>query len=93
MRKGIRRFFPECFKREAVVRVRTSGLSIRSVSAEPELHEMVLRKWVRGHSGSQASVAAMRLSSSSHCGCSSLEGPPDKNSGSLMSIEIRDRSG
>ena len=49
---------PESFKRKAVERVRTSGLSIGSVAAEPELHETVLRKWVRAHSGLQA--AAMR---------------------------------
>ena len=54
MSKGNRRFFPETFKREAVGRVRTCGLSIASVAAELGLHETVLRQRVRAHSGMQA---------------------------------------
>lgn len=60
MSKGIRRSFPETFKREAVERVRTSGLSIKSVSVELGVHETVLRQWVRAHSGAQATGAVTR---------------------------------
>jgi transposase len=41
-----RRVFPETFKREAVERVATSGLSAGRVAAELGLHETVLRRWV-----------------------------------------------
>ena len=41
-----RRVFPEAFKREAVERVATSGLSAGRVAAELGLHETVLRRWV-----------------------------------------------
>lgn len=34
MNKGFRRSFPETFKREAVDRVRTSGVSIKAVAVE-----------------------------------------------------------
>ena len=49
----IRRVFPETFKREAVDRVVSSGLSVGKVAAELGLHETVLRRWVR-RLGSQA---------------------------------------
>ncbi len=42
-----RRHFPDAFKREAVDRVRTSGLMIIQVADELGLHETVLRRWIR----------------------------------------------
>jgi transposase len=41
-----RRVFPESFKREAVDRVATSGLSAGKVANELGLHETVLRRWM-----------------------------------------------
>ena len=41
-----RRVFPESFKREAVDRVATSGLSAGAVAKELGLHETVLRRWM-----------------------------------------------
>ena len=41
-----RRIFPEAFKREAVDRVITSGLSVGKVATELGLHETVLRRWM-----------------------------------------------
>ena len=43
---GTRRIFPESFKREAVDRVATSGLSVMAVARELGLHETVLRRWM-----------------------------------------------
>ena len=60
MSKGIRRSFPEMSKREAVERVRASGLSIKAVAVELGVHEAILRKWVRAHSGAQATGAVTR---------------------------------
>lgn len=42
-----RREFPEAFKREAVDRVRTSGMTIIAVAEELGLHETVLRRWLQ----------------------------------------------
>ena len=42
-----RRVFPEAFKREAVDRLTSSGLSASQVAQELGLHETVLRRWVR----------------------------------------------
>ena len=42
-----RRHFADAFKREAVDRVRTSGLTIIQVAEELGLHETVLRRWMR----------------------------------------------
>ena len=42
-----RRHFPDAFKREAVERARTSGLTIIEVAEELGLHETVLRRWIR----------------------------------------------
>lgn len=41
-----RRVFPEAFKRQAVDRVATSGLSVAAVAAEMEIHETILRRWM-----------------------------------------------
>jgi transposase len=54
-----RRVFPEAFKREAVDRVATSGLSAGKVAAELGLHETVLRRWMMQY-GAQATGAARR---------------------------------
>jgi len=56
---GTRRVFPESFKREAVDRVVTSGLSAGKVAAELGLHETVLRRWTMQF-GAQAMGAARR---------------------------------
>ena len=55
-----RRVFPEAFKREAVDRVASSGLSAGKVAAELGLHETVLRRWMIQY-GTQATGAARRL--------------------------------
>ena len=47
MKSNKRRHFPDAFKREAVDRVRTSGLTIIQVAEELGLHETVLRRWMR----------------------------------------------
>ena len=41
-----RRVFPEAFKREAALRVATSGQPIVRVAEELGLHETVLRRWM-----------------------------------------------
>jgi transposase len=41
-----RRVFPETFKREAVQKAATSGLSTGMVAAELGVHETVLRRWM-----------------------------------------------
>ena len=41
-----RRRAPESFKRQAVERVRTSGLPVRRVAEELGVHETVLRRWM-----------------------------------------------
>jgi len=41
-----RRVFPDTFKREAVERAATSGLSTGMVAAELGIHETVLRRWM-----------------------------------------------
>ena len=63
-----RRVFPEVFKREAVDRVISSGLSVGKVAMELGLNETVLRRWVVRRGGqatgpgrrpmTQASVAS-----------------------------------
>ena len=54
-----RRVFPEVFKREAVDRVISSGLSVGKVATELGLNETVLRRWVM-RLGGQATVPARR---------------------------------
>ena len=54
-----RRVVPETFKREAVGRVATSGLSAGAVARELGLHETVLRRWMMQF-GAQATGAAWR---------------------------------
>jgi transposase len=41
-----RRAFPEAFKREAVDKAATSGLSTAMVAAELGVHETMLRRWM-----------------------------------------------
>jgi transposase len=41
-----RRVFPETFKREAVEKAATSGLSTGMVAAELGIHETMLRRWM-----------------------------------------------
>jgi hypothetical protein len=45
MSEGQRRIFPEAFKREAVARVSSSGLSVIQVAGELGVHGTVLRRW------------------------------------------------
>lgn len=54
-----RRVFPESFKREAVDRVASSGLSAGAVAKELGLHETVLRRWMTQF-GMQATGSARR---------------------------------
>jgi transposase len=54
-----RRVFPESFKREAVDRVVSSGLSVGKVAIELGLHETVLRRWMTEF-GTQATGAPWR---------------------------------
>lgn len=51
-----RRLFPESFKREAVDRVVSSGLSPGKVAMELGLHETVLRRWVKEASVSNTGI-------------------------------------
>lgn len=63
-----RRIFPETFKREAVERVLTSGLSASEVASELGLHETVLRRWMRQFTVSTATgpSAQQRAPPSAH---------------------------
>jgi transposase len=54
-----RREFPEAFKREAVERARTSGLTIIAVAQELDVHETVLRRWIMRY-GAPGSTPARR---------------------------------
>ena len=54
-----RRVFPETFKREAVDRVASSGLSAGAGARELGLHETVLRRWMMQY-GTQATGPARR---------------------------------
>ncbi len=59
MERRQRRVFPESFKREAVDRVASSGLSAGTVAVELGLHETVLRRWV-SEFGQQATGTSRR---------------------------------
>ena len=61
MRDVKRRVFPESFKREAVDRVASSGLSAGAVARELGLHETVLRRWMTQF-GTQATGTPRRPS-------------------------------
>lgn len=52
-----RREFPEAFKRQAVERVRTSGLSNIAVAKELDVHETVLRRWIQRYGETGATPA------------------------------------
>ena len=58
-----RRVFPESFKREAVDRVSTSGLSAGAAAIELGLHETVLRRWMMQF-GTQGTGTARRPNAS-----------------------------
>ena len=60
MRDVKRRVFPEAFKREAVDRVASSGLSAGAVARELGLHETVLRRWMAQFSTVQATGTPRR---------------------------------
>ena len=60
MSGATRRVFQETFKREAVERVRSSGLSVGAVAVEAGLHDTVLRKWVRQFGATQVMGPARR---------------------------------
>lgn len=53
-----RRYFPDEFKRQAVDRARTSGLTIMDVAAELGIHETQPRRWIRQLDG--AGIGATR---------------------------------
>ncbi len=60
MERRQRRIFPESFKREAVDRVATIGLSAGRVAAELGLHETVLRRWMSHYAPAQATGTPRR---------------------------------
>ena len=62
-----RREFPEAFKREAVERVRTSGMTIIAVADELGLHETVLRCWIQRY-GEPRAVPVRRSSTAALSG-------------------------
>ena len=63
MERRQRRVFPESFKREAVDRVSSSGLSAGRVAQELGLHETVLRRWMMQF-GTQAAGSSMSIARS-----------------------------
>ena len=62
-----RRKFPEAFKREAVERVRASGMTIIAVANELGLHETVLRRWIQRY-GEPGTVPVRRTSTAASSG-------------------------
>ena len=67
-----RREFPEAFEREAVERVRASGMTIIAVANELGLHETVLGRWSR-RCGEPGAVPVRRLSTAASSGPSPAE--------------------
>jgi transposase len=59
MERRQRRIFPDAYKREAVDRITSSGLSPGRVAVELGLHETVLRRWMMRF-GTQATGLARR---------------------------------
>jgi transposase len=55
-----RRIYPDAFKREAVERVGSSGLSVGKVAAELGIHVAILRRWVRQLSPAPAMAAGVQ---------------------------------
>jgi transposase len=55
-----RRVFPDSFKREAVERVSSGGLSAGKVAAELGIHETVLRRWMRQRGRAPAAASGTR---------------------------------
>jgi transposase len=53
--------FPDEFKRQAVERAETSGLSVMKVSAALGVHETQLRRWMRQFGRSGAGPARRRI--------------------------------
>ena len=68
-----RREFPEAFEREAVERVRTSGMTIIAVAGELALHETGLRRWIQKYG--QPGMGLARRSSSAASSGPSPGGP------------------
>lgn len=60
MSEAHRRIFPEAFKREAVARISSSGLSAGKVAAELGVHPTVLRRWVRQYAMAPAAASVSR---------------------------------
>ena len=71
-----RREFSEAFKREAVERVRTSGMTIIAVAEELGLHETVLRRWIQRY-GEPGMGLARRFLMRSSAAASSGPSPAD----------------
>ena len=58
---------PEAFKREAIERVRTCGLTIVAVAKELDVHETVLRRWIARYN-ELGSVPAKRVDATAAVG-------------------------
>jgi transposase-like protein len=58
-RQRQRRGLPEAFEREAIERVRTSGLMIVAVARDPDVQETALRRWITRY-GEPGTTSARR---------------------------------